>query len=155
MPDILAGARIPSLAWSRTVEEFDDTIVSNATDAAWRAGSPGVFVTFVAPYTGRVEIATSARARRTGGGIEGVVIGYELRETNSSGTIVQTESTGRGQVIFLPGGSLSYFGGADKAVLVGGLNAGAQYWVQLRYILNLNTGGAEIRSRRIRVSPKP
>lgn len=153
MPDVFTGARVPSLLFPPAVEETDDNIVTNAIDTDWRAGSPGVFVTFIAPYTGRVTVTTSARARRQSSGAEGAIISFELRETGPSGTVVLTEATTRGQIIYLPGSQNPFFGGADKTVLVGGLTAGAQYWAQLKYQLQLLSGGTDIRARRIRVEP--
>lgn len=150
-----AGQAVKALDFPPPEWSQDTTAISNPSSSSYAAGSPAVEVTFVAPTSGRVLLIVGGGGGNSAGS-DRIFFSPEVRETDSSGTVVLTASvTNRGWV---PDNcSSAHVYGSRESVLEG-LTPGGVYYARVMYAVSTADAGAstaDISCRDIGVVPLP
>lgn len=151
----LAGQIIRALDFTAPQQTDEGTDINNIADTTFVAGSTACSITFVAPTSGKVEIAIYCRANADSA-TNLLQVSFEVRETDASGTVVLAASANR--VINLQLSSTAPLSGANLsgwyAYQVTGLTAGATYYAQTMHQVG---GGSDIDivHRKISMIPLP
>jgi hypothetical protein len=157
MVDVAAGDPILASMFTPIATSYEDTSINAGAALSWFSGSPNSSVTFVAPFSGRVMIASSCFVD-TGAitSATNFASGWRLHEgTGSGGTQVQAESLFARGVRYpvyttQPGPAW----GPPVWYTATNLVAGATYWVEWRGQQLSTAGGLTVvRGRRIVVVP--
>ena len=152
---IRAGRLIEASAWPPTEQAFDDTSITNISTTSFIDGSPGVNLTFVAPSSGRVLVYLGGTARSSvSSNGDYVIMGLDLREDDSSGTVVESPATQGLYTCRWPTAAVNYCS-RQRVSPKTGLTAGATYYAGVQYRVGDGDGTADILTRHLIVRPLP
>lgn len=148
---LVKGSDFPVAVWAQ-----DLTQINNPTTATYITGTPEVSVTFRGPTSGRVLLIVGGGLGNNAlAGADRVFLSPQVRETNSSGTIVLAPSvTVRGYGA--DNQSLAFHYGSRESVLEG-LTPGQLYYAVVQYAVAADAGASsgDIGAREIVVVSLP
>lgn len=154
MPDLNAGQPMKALDWPPAVMSQDSTQINNPTATAYTTGSPAVEVTFIGPTSGRVLIVVGGGLGNSAGA-DRIALSPEVRETNSSGTVVLLPTVPE-HGYASENQSVGFHYGSRECLL-DGLTPGQVYYAVLKYAVLADPGAqtGDIAVREIIVAPVP
>lgn len=127
------------------VEDEDGTDV-NSTSTTFEAGSPVVSVTFNGPPSGKVIVTVYAQLECVSP--SSAYCGFEIRETNASGTIVVAASQD-----VAAAKQEADFAASSRRKLITGLTPGQLYYAQTMHRTSNGANAATLFHRAILVEP--
>ncbi|MEU8055719.1 hypothetical protein [Microbispora bryophytorum] len=139
----------PSSAWN-----FDDTILTQISSAAYTEGVPEVGVTFMAPTSGRVVITIGGGLRDNGSNATRIFMAPQVfLGTDSSGTEILAPTVG--QYGIGSAGEQAEFMYYSRTANLTGLTAGRVYYARVMYQTSNTPASpsADIACREIGVAP--
>lgn len=146
-------------SWKDCIQDMPETqfyregAVQTITSSSMTPTSPAAEGTFVAPRSGKVKIDMFARWD-IAAAADRMEAGVEVREDNSSGTIVSSPAVAREGIDMESSTTGSTFhDNEDGWAYVSGLTPGATYWAQIQF----DTAGQafEIEDQSILITPLP
>jgi len=128
-----------------TVQVFNDTNVST-TSTNFVAGNPQLSTTFIAPPSGQVIVTVYAQLSVANG--RNGHVSYEIRENNSSGTVVVQPSTG-----WAAANAGNEAAGSTNRRLISGLAPGETYFIRTMHRTSNSSGALTVFMRTLLVEP--
>lgn len=153
MPDLLAGTEIMALDAPPPDYDFEDTLQTDISSTSYTAPTNACSVTFTAPTSGRVKIVAGGGFRDNSNNNQGS-LGVEVRETDVSGTVVETPSAyGRG-ITSMGEASDYYFHG--RITILENLTPGQVYFARIMIKAQTTTSSSvDLRNKNLAVIPVP
>lgn len=158
MTDLLCGKSIAAADWPQTKSSYEATQHLNLSTTSFSKGTVNVEITFTAPTSGRVLIYIGGNARNNSyngtTNTDYIIMSAELRETNSSGTIIQATAT-QGMYTCRWAGPMTAFCVRQRVSMKDGLTPGGTYWLSHQFRTANGSSSADIDRRYLIVRPLP
>lgn len=152
MPDLLAGTKVYALDRPPGEYTFENTAQTSLSSTTYAEPTNTCRVTFVAPTSGRVKVVVGGGARDDTNDIQ-VFLAVEIRETDVSGTIVESPTAYRRGTITMPEASDYQY--QSRITILEGLTPGQVYFARIMYRVDVAGGTADLRLKDLAVIPVP